>query len=323
MYTFKEGLINLCTLFMPKKEWRHAFRNKFIISARYKKKKYGNKDIYTGQTGNDIIKEQISKDEPCMICRYGSTELEAVYTYFKNPKTHFYKGIKNKISELSGFFPATSENLSRFSQEFLDLQKDIDILAIWYNPGEEAICNKCLRPDAKLITLYSLESFQYNNPWTEALRGKKVLIIHPFAETIEKQYKKRENLFANKDVLPEFELLTLKPPQGLADSKLDLPYDNWFEALEDTNRKIDEIDFDIAIIGAGAYGIFLAHHCKALGKKAVHMGGATQLLFGIIGKRWEEEYKGFKEKYMNEFWVRPSENEKPKGLNKVEKGCYW
>ena len=309
MYTFKEGLINLCTLFMPKKEWRHAFRNKYIISARYKKKKYGDKPINSGQIGNDLIREQLTKDEPCMICRYGSNE--------------FYKSIKNKMSVGAGFFPATSKNLSRFSEEFLNLQKNIDILAIWFNPGEEAICNKCLTPDAKLINLDALESFKYNNPWTEVLRGKKVLIIHPFAETIEKQYKQRENLFENKDVLPEFELLTLKPPQGLADSKFDLPYNSWFEALEDTNKKIDNIDFDIAIIGAGAYGIFLAHHCKALGKKAVHMGGATQLLFGIIGKRWEEEYKGFKEKYINEYWVRPSENEKPKGLKKVEKGCYW
>ena len=30
---------------------------------------------------------------------------------------------------------------------------------------------------------------------------------------------------------------------------------------------IKEIDFDIAIIGAGAYGMFLAQYVKSLGKK--------------------------------------------------------
>ena len=47
------------------------------------------------------------------------------------------------------------------------------------------------------------------------------------------------------------------------------------------------------------------------------MGGATQLLFGIKGKRWDDMgiYNGY--------WVRPDETERPKGLEKVEEGCYW
>ena len=46
------------------------------------------------------------------------------------------------------------------------------------------------------------------------------------------------------------------------------------------------------------------------------------MLFGIYGKRWldqEPEYR----KYINEFWVRPNDSEKPFGANKVEGACYW
>ena len=67
----------------------------------------------------------------------------------------------------------------------------------------------------------------------------------------------------------------------------------WFDALEWMEQEVDKREFDIAIIGCGAYGFNLAAHIKRKGKKAIHLGGATQLLFGITGKRWEEneDYK--------------------------------
>ena len=55
-----------------------------------------------------------------------------------------------------------------------------------------------------------------------------------------------------------------------------------------------KIDFDTAIIGCGAYGFPLAAKLKAAGKQAFHMGGATQLLFGIKGSRWALILRVFK-----------------------------
>jgi len=236
----------------------------------------------------------------------------------------FPKKIKYMIGALSGFFPSDDYLLSRFSSEFLELTKDIDVLAVWNTKSEKFVCENYLNKNAKLIDLQALNTVSYQNPWSQYLQGKKVLVIHPFANTIENQYKNRENVFKNNPkVLPDFELITMKPVQGLADSRFDLPYNNWFEALNDMKSKIDKIDFDIAIVGAGAYGIFLAHHCKTIGKQAVHMGGVTQLLFGITGKRWEIEQSNVIKDVINEYWVRPSEDEKPKGSSKVEGGCYW
>jgi hypothetical protein len=100
-------------------------------------------------------------------------------------------------------------------------------------------------------------------------------------------------------------------------------------------NEIDKIDFDIAIIGCGAYGLPLAAHVKRIGKQAVHIAGGTQLLFGILGKRWTEQYQGFwhyrpgidisldYRPLFNEYWVSPSQNEKPKYSEKVEGSCYW
>ena len=46
-------------------------------------------------------------------------------------------------------------------------------------------------------------------------------------------------------------------------------------------KQIESVEFDIAIIGCGAYGMPLSLFVKDLGKKAIHLGGNVQYLFGI------------------------------------------
>ena len=94
-------------------------------------------------------------------------------------------------------------------------------------------------------------------------------------------------------------------------------YSSWFEALNEMKCQIEAKDFDIALLGCGAYGFPLAAYIKSLGKQAIHMGGQLQLLFGIKGKRWDN--LGF----YNKYWVRPSGNERPENLLNVENGAYW
>ena len=85
-----------------------------------------------------------------------------------------------------------------------------------------------------------------------------------------------------------------------------------------------KIEFDVAIVGCGAYGFPLAAKLKQAGKQAIHLAGATQLLFGIKGKRWEEDPAfEYVRKFFNEAWVYPDETEKPKNASVVEGGCYW
>lgn len=95
----------------------------------------------------------------------------------------------------------------------------------------------------------------------------------------------------------------------------------WFDALDYMYEECKQIDFDVAIIGCGAYGLPLAAKLKSHGKQVIHLGGATQLMFGIKGKRWDEMPEI--SKYYNEYWVRPNKNEVVKDGNKVENGCYW
>ena len=120
-------------------------------------------------------------------------------------------------------------------------------------------------------------------------------------------------------VLPAFELITIKAVQSIAGNNCG--FKNWFEALDSMKEKIFATDFDIAIIGCGAYGMPLAGYVKSLGKQAIHLGGATQILFGIKGKRWDTIPRV--QSLFNEYWINPSLDERPAGAEKVEGGTYW
>ena len=161
-------------------------------------------------------------------------------------------------------------------------------------------------PSVQRIPLPCIEPYLGRMPWSQVLENKKVLVIHPFAASITSQYEKREKLFRDKNILPSFELSTLQAVQSAGSNTVD--FDNWFDALESMQTKIKNMDFDVAIIGAGAYGLPLASHVKSIGKQAVHLGGATQMLFGIYGQRWLND--PLRKPFINEHWVRPLPSEK-------------
>lgn len=277
---------------------------------------------------SEMIYNLLVSDKPCMIARFGSTEMSAIINYLgiisknhsvlnfikgKQPEWWWNKNIMRQMQQWSGFFPPTPENMQKFGELMLEDAKEVDILGSWLK--QEFLLNSYM-PSCKKISFFYLEPFLSENPWSIALKGRKVLVIHPFAESIEKQYLKREFLFDNKDILPQFDLLTIKAVQSLGGSNL---FKNWFEALNWMKNEMDKVDYDICLIGCGAYGFPLAAHAKRMGKKAVHIGGALQLLFGIKGKRWDNS----RNQFYNDYWIRPNDTEKPNNAENIEGSCYW
>ena len=152
----------------------------------------------------------------------------------------------------------------------------------------------------------------------EKMNGKRVLVVHPFKTTIERQYARRAELFPGTDILPQFaDLRIVQAVQGLAGA--DTGYASWFDALVAMEQQMDAAPYDVAIIGAGAYGLPLAAHARDTGHAAIQMSGALQLLFGIRGKRWDDH--PIISKLYNDAWVRPEETLAHK--EKVEGGSYW
>jgi hypothetical protein len=284
------------------------------------------------QYANDLIFNQLVDEKPCMIARFGSTEMLCLTNYIGVKQNNrnwikYIRGLTNpwwwekstiqQMCNWSGFFPPTIDMVESFSELMLNDITHIDILGSWLH-SEDFFAESLKK--SKRVVLEDLEPFFCRNPWTKALENKKVLVVHPFAETIKTQYEKREILF-DDNLLPQFDLITIKAVQSVANEKTE--YDSWFDALNYMKDQMDKVDYDICIIGCGAYGLPLAAHAKRMGKKSIHLAGATQLLFGIKGKRWENFIVWPYTNLFNEHWVRPGELEKPKNANIVEGACYW
>lgn len=267
-----------------------------------------------------LIKATLEDDKPCMIARFGSTELQTLsYCKFYPLSLPLKKRTFYNIQYASGFFPVTFENLKKFYRLYAEDVKDLDLLVSWRIEELFFRCWLSQCPEVKKTTLDFFHAQEH--PWTYALKGKRILVIHPLAETIESQYQnKRELLFENKEVLPEFASLhTIKAVQSIAGNPVG--FDSWFDALDWMKSEIDKKNFDIALLGCGAYALPLAAHIKRIGKKAVHMGGVLQFLFGITSKRYDEN-EGYKP-YINEHFVYPGAKDRPKNASAVEGGCYW
>lgn len=285
---------------------------------------------------SNLIYNLLKHEEPCVVGRFGVTEFMCMENFMKKKHPFWFlrecfpfwvkSSVKRDMKELSGFFtPDGNSAYCKFADLLYDSAKEVDILACWFK-NQKLVENEM---HYRICWFLSIEPWWSKTPWTRFLEGKKVLVVHPFAESIKAQYKKRKLLFDNPDVLPEFaSLKVIKAVQSLGGANNG--FKDWFEALHFMEEQVDKVDYDVALIGCGAYGMPLAAHCKYMGKKAIHLGGALQLLFGIKGSRWESSTYGkgwpgidYPKLLSNPNWVRPMEIEKTQNANKVEGACYW
>lgn len=280
--------------------------------------KYRGVPILEAERGNDEIARRIGAGAPFYAGRCGATEMRTVAEYLQNGGIGFSEKARRDIRNLSGVFPTDDNTLARFCELYIRCAHGADLLALWDVGAERQVIRGC--QNTVFTKLRALEPYYHPQPWSAALAGKKVLVVHPFADTIRAQYARRERLFPGRDILPEFAALTVvRAVQGLGGQETG--YAGWFDALDAMERRIAEADFEVAVIGAGAYGLPLAAFCKSLGRQAVQMSGATQLLFGIKGKRWDTHPE--LSLLYNEAWVRPGEGETIANKDVVEGGSYW
>lgn len=287
---------------------------------------------------NDYVYNVLSQGKPCMVSKFGTIELAAALQYRMHLKaqigevkfSHYKDFLLGRIPSAgwlgkslcrlcsnAGFFPDDVSLLSRYYDENVEAMKQIDILGS-YIYGEKYFAEELKQ--ARRVNLDGYYApFYYEHPWTRVLRGKRVLVVHPFAEDIKSQYARREKIWENQEILPEFTLITYKAVQSMLGTKTE--YVTWFDALQKMKDDISKIDFDIALVGCGAYGMPLAAHIKQMGRQAVHLAGWTQILFGIIGLRWQNNPRVAP--MMNEYWIHPSKSSIPTNHTKVEGGCYW
>jgi len=149
------------------------------------------------------------------------------------------------------------------------------------------------------------------------IKNKKVLVISSFGKLIKKQYDSG-NINKIYDNFPIIEkLITFQFPYCFLNSG---PHNNYYETLESVFQEIKNIDFDIVLLGCGAYAPLLSHKIDIeLKKDSICLGGKITTLFGILSKRDKKN-----EIIFNEHWITEIPDEfKPENYKAIEGGCYW
>ena len=268
-----------------------------------------------------LIGEAIRNSKPFAMGKLGGTETRAIYhteRFLQIDLIYGFSWIKygRQLLMLSGVYPLNKRTFHHFAALYKkSVLPACDFISAWQSSKKESTLIRKFAPQAR-ITLELLNDFVPGS-WIQHLAGKRVLVISPFSETVQRQHPKRQQIWQRVPELGvDFELLTLSCP--LYSHMVPPVHSDWFVALEAMKEGMRQLDYDVLLVGAGAWGLALAAAAKEAGKVGIHMGGNVQLLFGIKGARWDS----YPDLY-NEHWVYPADSETPKGVENVEGSCYW
>lgn len=265
---------------------------------------------------NEQLKEWIEKGKPFAVTRNGMSET-SLFTLLERDAIWGSSSFHKNDTSLN--FDGDRQKLMKYREVLKQMYRESDVVCAWYIVNmEEDLLSKYLG-NALLTKTHLVDLYDYEGCWIRALKGKKVLVVSPFVETIESQYPKRELLHRNKDTLPEFTLFTVKSVWWYSAGR-DSRFQSWFEVLDHLYQECMAVDFDIALLSCATFSSPLAVRLKQAGKQAVHMGGMLQLLFGIKGKRWDTM------QLYNEHWVRLPDETKVGNVNVLDQtqgGIYW
>ncbi len=281
---------------------------------------------------DQLIHRLLSSPNPHMIGRIAGVELKVAYYVLE--QSHRIKD--QDLIELennAGIHITSNESLKEYATRLIEAYDACSAIGTWETSGkvyevtgvgQDFIIRRT--PHLPKISALALEPY-YLPPtdfsWMTALKGKRILILHPFIHTIQKQLEYLKDIFPDRDWFEGCSFQLVCPPFTLAGNHGNRDWKDHYEQCIGTLRaEYEKHPFDVALIGAGGYGMLLSHFLhKELGVSTIYVGGALQLFFGIIGKRWftNKRVMGL----VNDSWTRPLKEDQPSEFQRVERGCYW
>lgn len=266
---------------------------------------------------NNIIKKAIINNQNLSFGKIGGVEASHLANYLTTGNPQLVRG--NSLAINAGIIVKNENELRLWSELYLESIKNLDYVLEWCpEQGDKFILDNIWKGKERFYSFEDLEPFVHEKEgWHHSLKNKKILVLSPFKKTIEGQAKKYSELWSEAQI-GGVEIIKTPYPPALTNEQ---PV-SFFYTLKYLKEEISKKDFDFAVIGCGGFSLLLAEHIKNIGKPSVHLGGATQLLFGIRGKRWD---MGFSNKnwYATDKWTSPLKEEIPPNKHLVEEGCYW
>ena len=333
-YTSSERVLPPYEIIMPKNSVQQ-YKMGYNIDIFEKK--------YHHRCSNDnlfnYITKKINKNEHFIIPRLSSIETNyAVFTMAlllpeyaskKNMILSFLENSKKTMKNNTGIKISSIVSSHKYSKLYLEALKNCEIFGAWaphdnmfrtISEAHTIINNLFKMKDTYYSEALDVFHYIYTRPWTWALKGKRLLMISNFEESIQSKINSRKEIYG-VDLFPNCEIITIRPPQtqGSEDSE------EFDIELNKFTRKLDAIKdkYDIALVSCGGYGSLVCNHIYKSQKTAIYVGGVLQMYWGILGSRWLKDRPDVIRLFLNSNWTRPTDSEKPKGFENVEGSCYW
>lgn len=298
-----------------------SLRDKFV---------YG--DLTTSLSSVDETRQRVfGSSSPFLLSRFGNVEFMAFRDVFDSKRSlTFYElcclyagardknGIRLKSARMlrqnAGVYSARKESeFVRFYEIYEKCIPNIDFFFRWFS-GDALLLKAGL--NAQIAPLEYLNILQDPDFYKGVFEGKRLLVFSPHELSIQYQLEKKYNALCDHLQVTRFSVETVKTKHNIQSCAGD-----WFDDLDYLKSQLsNKRNVDYVILGCGAFGLPLACYAKELGISALHLGGVTQLLFGIMGARWEYLVPDFES---TSFWTRPVDADRPVGFESVEGGCYW
>lgn len=271
---------------------------------------------------NSAIAQILQRGQAAGLGKIGNTELRVVMHWLaqgERETARFLPGLREEAFVGAGIFPASDTGMADFCRLWLNSLRSLDLLAVWHNAGEAVLADRFC-PHAQYGREEDYYPYLHADPWSRHMAGRRVLVVTPFADTVRQQFDRRALIWERRPlVLPDCTLDVLAVPFSPA---LITPVEpTWTARLHRLTAAMEERAFDIALIGAGALSLPLVAKAKSMGRIGIHLGGATQMLFGIRGRRFDADPATAA--LMNTHWSRPLPQETPAAAGLVENAAYW
>lgn len=276
------------------------------------------------------IKSIIEHNTIFFIGRIAGIELLTAYDVLNNNMMDIPEDLR-QLQDNAGIYVKDKDSLKVYVDKLIKSYKSCTAIAKWPTVGD--VYKETGQGQQLVLEMYSdiprinardLEPYYFSEQesWMSKLGGKRILIIHPFIETIRKQVPNMDRIFPNRDWFKDCSFIFLKPPITYAKNHGQKDWQEPYKEFIEQLNKIDRDNYDIALVACGGYGMLVAEHIyKECKKSVIYIGGALQLFFGIIGKRWFTNKEIME--LVNDDWIRPVKEDRPPNYQIIEKGCYW
>lgn len=295
--------------------------------------------LLTIEGGANWLREKVAARAAFAAGKLGTSELEAIlfYVYTRRNKSDvplYMPSIFQHITVNAGLFPATPAAVDDWCEHMItQVLPALDAVVEW-NPSmpvEECDLLNATAPRSVRFPLRAFEPYYVSAAarWS-LVAPDNVAVVSPFAPSIAHQWTRIETVWSSDQIWSSLKpkLHTIRAgyapalaPHDDAAWSADVRAGGWRAAVASVVESVAASGARLALIGCGALSLPIVAELKARGVGAIHTGGATQILFGVKGRRWATH--DVISRFFNDAWVFPAHEEVPDEARAVEGACYW